>query len=200
MTGRTGEAEAAMRAVLDVARGKSALTPSESRGIERRYALTLIWNDKPQQALDILDKLLTYERENKEPAFKLASTLMYLAGAQNALSRFADARASAHEAAEIYTRLGRRSDTGIVQLSEALAISAQGFTAQALILVDAAEANLMTRFAADAPKLLLAQVVRAQILRAAGRDAEAAAMDESARTALKQRVGVELPASLLMLF
>ena len=87
-----------------------------------------------------------------------------------------------------------------MQLSEALAISAQGFTAQALILVDAAEANLQTRFAADAPKLLLAEVVRAQILRAAGRETEAAEIDEHARTALKQRVGVELPAALYMLF
>jgi serine/threonine-protein kinase len=200
MTGRVGEAELAMRAALDIAHGKSALTPAESRGIERRYALTLLWNGKARQAQGILDKLLAYERENKEPAFKLASTLMYLAGAQSALGQFAAARASAHEAAETYIRLNRRSDAGIAQLTEALAVSGQGLDAEVLALVDAAEANLMTRFAADSPKLLLASIVRAQILRAAGRETEAAALGESARAALKQRVGAELPATLAMLF
>jgi serine/threonine-protein kinase len=200
MTGRIAEAEAAMHGALDAARDKSGLTPAEQRGIERRYALTLIWNDKAREALAILKKLLAYERENQEPAFKLASTLMYLAGAQSELGQFADARMSAHEAAEIYSRLHRRSDVGIVQLTEALAVSAQGFSAEALGLVDSAEANLMTRFAADGPKLLLASVVRAQIQRAAGHEDEAAELDESARTALKQRVGVELPARLIMLF
>jgi len=200
MTGHMAEAEATMRAALEGAHTKSGLTPSEQRGVERRYALTLIWNDKAQQARDILAKLLAYERENKEPAFKLASTLMYLAGAQNSLGQFADARASAHEAAETYTRLGRRSDAGVVQLTEALAVSAQGFSAEALGLVDSAEANLMTRFAADSPKLLLAKIVRAQIERAAGQVVEATHLDESARGALKQRVGAELPPTLVMLF
>jgi len=200
MTGQAGEAEAIMRTALGTAHSASGLTTSEQRGIERRYTLTLIWNGKAGQAFDMLKRILAYERENQEPAFKLASTLLYLAGVQNALERYADARASAHEAVEIYVRLGRRSDAGLVQLTEALAISAQGFSAEALGMVDAAETNLFTRFAADSPKLLLAAVIRAQILREAGRETEAAAMDESARTALKQRVGVELPARLVMLF
>ena len=200
MTGHAEEAVAAMRNAVDVAQKKSGLTAAEQRGVERRYALALIWNDKPKEALDILNKLAAFERENKEPVFKLASTLMYLAGAQSALARFADARVSAHEAAEIYAGLSRRSDAGIVQLTEALAVSGQGFSAEALALVDTAEANLMTRYAADSPKLLLASVVRAQILRAAGREGDAAAVGESARSALRQRVGVELPERLVMLF
>ncbi|MBS0589431.1 MAG: serine/threonine protein kinase [Proteobacteria bacterium] len=200
MTGRIGEATTTMRTALDIARSASGLTPAELRSIERRYALTLIWDGNAREAGDLLDKMLTYERENKEPAFKLASTLMYLAGAQSALGRFAAARASAHEAAGIYARLNRRNDAGSVQLTEALAVSGQGFGAEALGLVDAAEANLMTRFAADSPRLLLARVVRAQILRAAGRESEAAAIDAAARAMLQRDVGAQLPSVLVMVF
>lgn len=200
LSGRAVEAEVALRPALVNAQHKSGLTPAEVRGVARRYALTLIWTGNAPVARDMLRAVLASEREAQDPPGKRALTLLYLAGAQTALAQFADARASAHESAEIDLKLERRGEAGIAQLTEALAVAGQGYHAEALALVDNAESNLHTRFVADAPKLLLAGIVRAQILRGSDRHSESAAIDVPARTALKQRVGMELPETLVMLF
>ena len=200
LTGHATEAEAVMRPAFDNAQHKAGLTPSEVRGVERRYALSLIWSGNGQKARDLLVDIAKAEREANESPAKLASTLLYLAGAQIAMGQAAQARASAHEAAELDASVAKSTEQGVAQLTEALALAASGGAPAAVALMDQAQTNLRTKLAPGHPKFLIANIARAQVLRAAGQNAEGDAIDASARAELMHRTGVVLPPMLPMVF
>ncbi len=199
-TGRGAEAEAAMRETVGNAEQKQGLTQSEIHGVQRRYALALIWNGHAQPALELLQSIAANERENKETAAKRASTLLYLAGAQTASGTPALAVDSAREAAELYASVGKPVDQGIAQLTQAIAQAAAGGAAGAEAVIAQAETNLHRGLGVDAVRQQFVAIVRAQILRAQGRMTEAAALDDAAREILRQRAGVNLPQTLVMLY
>jgi eukaryotic-like serine/threonine-protein kinase len=199
-TGHPADAEAAMSAVIDNAEHKPGLTPAEIRGVQRRYALALIWNGHPQKAIDVLQAIAATEREGKDPAAKLAATLLYLAGAQTAAGKPALAVETARESAELYASVDKAVEEGIAQLTQAIAQSAAGGASGAEATIDQADANLHRRLQGDAIRLQFVAVVRAQVLRAEGRAGEAAALDDAARAALRERAGVNLPETLAMLY
>jgi len=199
-TGHPADAEAAMSAVIDNAEHKQGLTPAEIRGVQRRYALALIWNGHAQHALEVLQGIAATERESKDPPTKLAATLLYLAGAQTAAGKPALAVETAHESAELYASAGKAVDEGIAQLTEAIAQAAAGGASAAEATIEQADANLHRRLQGDAIRLQFIGVVRAQVLRAEGHAEEAAALDVAARASLHERAGVNLPDALVMLY
>ena len=199
-TGRVAEAETAMRAVIGNAEHKPGLTPAEIRGVQRRYALAMIWNGHAPEALELLKSIVATEREDKEPAAKLASTLLYLAGAQTAAGKPAQAVESARESAELYASVGKVVEQGIAQLTQAIAQTSAGGASGAEALVDQADANMHRRLGAEATRIEFVALVRAQVLRAEGRSEDAAALDGPTRARLRERAGMKLPETLVMLY
>jgi len=201
MTGHSPDAVSVGREAMTNATHDSGLTASEIASVKRRLALALVFSGKEDEALALLHELSVQEELGKDRGTRHATTLLYLAGALEAAGRFAEAAAAAHEAGELF---GATPDNAVqqakAQLTEALARIRAGDVTLADSLVARAEANLHARLEPDHPDFLLAQLVRAEALRAHGDSAGAEHLGTATRKQLKSVTGADIPDTLPVFF
>jgi len=201
MVGRSADAEAIGRQAVADAESKENLTASEIRSIKRRWALAQMFASKAKEASDLLQEIAAQEENSSDMSNRHATTLLYEAGAQNALHRFDPAAQLAQQSAEL---LVGDPDSAVLlgkaQLTEALARAYAGDTARSAAVVQAAEANLKRRLSPDHPDFLLVQLVRAEVQRAEGRAAASDALANDARARLNVVAGATMPAFIPLIF
>jgi eukaryotic-like serine/threonine-protein kinase len=201
MVGRMADAEALARRSLPSAETTHAqMTPSR-RDAENRLALALIFNLHADEAARRLERLVV-DKEGPSSAAAEGRTWLYLAGARLALGRLEEAGKAAEQAQRLFEQSPalRALQLARAQLTGALIAARAGNSAAAEQLIGAAEAGIGTSVGAGHPMALIAQLVRAQALRATGHMDQAAQMDAQARQALEQRTGAVLPTPLFLVF
>ena len=201
MLGRNAEAEVIGRQAVADADSKPGLSGIEALGIRRTLALALIFSGKPAEAADLLQQVGSQEQAAGDRSSRHATTLLYEAGARNALHQFKAATQLARQSA---TLLAGDPDSAVLlakaQLTEALASAHSGDAAGAADAVLQAEVNLKRRLNPDHPDFLLVALVRAELRRASGGAAEAERVAMDARTRLSSEAGANLPESLPLIF
>ena len=201
MMGRLADAEVVGRQAVADAESKPGLSASEVRSIKRRLALAEIFTGKARDAADLLQKIAAQEESSKDMSDRHAATLLYEAGAQNALHRFDAAAQLSQQSAKL---LAATPDFAVLlakaQLTEALALAYAGDTARSAAAVHEAEANLKRRLSADHPDFLLAQLVRAEVQHAEGKAAASDTLANDARGRLNVVAGATLPAFIPLIF
>ena len=200
LTGRAAEAAAAMHDAVQVADSKPGLTAGEVRAVKRRYGLSLLWSGDARHARELLEELARQDKDAPEIDAKAGTTLLYLAGARFADGDPRQAVATAQAAAERFAKAQEPDAQGLALLTQALATAATGQADAAQALVDEADAKLREKMSASHPKLNYVPIVRGQLLRAAGREQEADAIERPAREKLKRSSGIVLPDKLFMLY
>jgi eukaryotic-like serine/threonine-protein kinase len=188
MLGRIAEAEVIGRQAVADAESKPGLSAVEVLGVRRTLALALIFSGKPAEAADLLQQVVTQEQAAGDRSPRHATTLLYQAGARNALHQFDAAAQLARQSAAL---LEGDPDSSVllakVRLTEALA------RAQA-------EVNFKRRLNPDHPAFLFAALVQAELRRAGGDAVGAERVATDARTRLRSVAGVSLPEFLPLIF
>jgi tetratricopeptide (TPR) repeat protein len=201
-TGQAAGAEQAGREAVRIAEAQGAsLSASEVRGFARRYAAALVANGKAEEALRRFDQLVAQEIAAGQTDTRHASTLMLRAGALNTLGRGAEAAAAGQQAAEAWRRAGGPlAQTGVAraQLNAALGWLTAGEPTRAAPLIESAEQLLREHHPAAHPEQQVAALARAQWLRAVGRNGEADALEQAARTRYRELAGTDAPQPLRM--
>ena len=201
MVGRLADAEASARQSMPSAdQPRAPMTPSQ-RDAEGRLALALLFHHHADEAALRLERLVV-DKGGAANAAAEGRSWLYLAGARLALGRLADAAKAAEQAEQLFGQspAQRALQVARAQLTRALIAAAAGDAAGAEKLIGAAEARIATSLGAGHPLARVAQLVRAQALRAAGHADQAAQLDEQARQDLTQRSGAVLPNPLFVVF
>ena len=204
LMGRPADALAMARRSLESgpASGSASTAPLLRRDFENRLGLALVYSGKADEASELLEKSVAQARRSGlDKGDVYGRTLHYLAGAYAARGQFDAAARASDQAAQVFERSPTGADMYVAraQLTEALAFARMGQATHAQQLVDQADAHLLKVSRPEHPIRLLAQIVRAEALRAAGQRAEAEQLDRNARERLRP-AGAFLPRALPMVF
>lgn len=200
MVGRTVDAEVMARRPLPASASGRPLTTSQ-RDIETRFGLALLFNHKAGDAAALLERLVATPPSTPN-AVSEGRTWLYLAGARSALGQLSGAAEAAKQAEKLFETTPNNRDMNLAraQLTSALIAAKAGDVDGAQQLVVSAQAHINAAVGNQHPLALLAEVARAEALRAAGKFDQAETVDTQARQALEQRSGAILPKPLPMVF
>lgn len=203
MVGRTDDAEAAARRSVHDAEHTPGLILAVVHSFTRRLGLALVCNVRAQEAAQVLKNLQAQEQAaGTKPGDKFQGrTRLYLAGANAALGEL-DAAADMARQAEQFFAAGDHNDVEIAhaQLTQALALARSHQAQPAEALIAQAEEHLQKATVSDHPVYLLVDLVRAEALRAGGRQDEAERVSSAARERLRASAGAVLPKVIPLIF
>ena len=145
---------------------------------------------------------LAADKSGSSNAAAEGRTWLYPAGARLALGRLDDAAKAADQAQHLFEQSPSQRAVQVVraQLTRALIAAEAGDGAGAEKLVGSAETGIGASVGAGHPLAFVAQLVRVQVLRAAGHPDQAARLDSQARQDLTQRSGAVVPTPLFVVF
>ena len=203
MAGRAGDAEAIARRSLRGPPRPDGPPITSTRDFENRMGLALIFNGKADEAARLLERLTAEaQKAGLDKGNVYGRTLHFLAGARLLQGRLDEARQAGGQAEHAFegSATGRDMYVARAQLTEALIAARSGQAMRAEEFIAQAKTHLQKVTRPDHPVHLMVELVRAEALRADGRQDEAERIDSAARERLQATTGAVLPKVIPLIF